>query len=307
MLALMKAPPLPGLPAVPAPRDPDDDRLWLSFSRTDTYLRCPQRYKLGYVDKLPDPPGPSLSWGATIHRALEVWFGAKLPSPPPVEVLLKALYDHWDDRGFAGMPREEKVRWYREAQAVVRRAHERLAPDYVPAVASEQWFEIPLDGDVVLCGSIDHVTRTRPGGLGVVDFKTDRRAKTRQQVRASLQLALYAFATQQLWGIEPDWVALDFVAADVRVVVDAADLDVSAAVDRVLEVADAVRAEAFAPRPGRQCRWCPFRTACPAWDGEGPDVLGAAVTELAAVRRRHARDAARIAELERILGQAGSR
>jgi hypothetical protein len=32
-----------------------------------------------------------------------------------VEVLLQALYDNWDDSGFEGMERAEKLRWYRYA------------------------------------------------------------------------------------------------------------------------------------------------------------------------------------------------
>jgi hypothetical protein len=108
-------PTLPGMP------EPPEGVLRLSFSRVDTYEQCPLRFRYAYVDKLPGQPSPTLSWGTSLHRAIETWWSQKLPVAPPVEVLLQALYDRWDDSGFAGMPREEKLTWYRHAPDVLRR------------------------------------------------------------------------------------------------------------------------------------------------------------------------------------------
>ncbi|HVL98912.1 MAG TPA: PD-(D/E)XK nuclease family protein [Egibacteraceae bacterium] len=277
-------------------------RLRLSFSRVDTYLTCPLKFRFAYVERLPQQPSPSLSWGSSVHAALEAWWDRKLPQPPPVEDLLQALYDGWDDSGFAGMPREEKLRWYAHAQDVLRRHHARYAPVYVPAVACEQWFELDLGGGVEVVGSIDHVARTPAGGIGIVDWKTNRKAKPRERVRGSLQLAIYCLAARELWGHEPEWVALDFVVPGVRVRVDRADIDVEGALATLRDVgARILAATAFAPRPSRLCPWCDYRTLCPAFDGEGPDVAGLAVAELERLRRRQARDAARITELESLI------
>ena len=275
--------------------------LRLSFSRVDTYRSCPLKFRFAYVDELPSQPGPHLSWGSSIHAALEAWWDQKLPQPPPVETLLQTLYDRWDDEGFAGMARDEKVTWYRHAQDVLRRHHARYAPVYVPAVATEQWFELDLGDDVTVVGSIDHVQRTPSGGLGIVDWKTNRKAKTRHQVAGNLQLAIYTLAAAQLWGTEPDWVALDFVVPGLRVQVNRADIDTAKALADIREVAGAIRAERFDPTPTALCPWCDWRDACPVFQGEGPDVTSVAVTELQRLRRRSQRDQARIAQLERLV------
>ncbi len=275
--------------------------LRLSFSRVDSYRSCPLRFRFAYVDRLPTVPSPHLSWGSSIHTALEAWWDCKLPEPPPVEVLLDTLYARWDDEGFAGMPRDEKIRWYRHAQDVLRRHHARHAAAYVPAVATEQWFEFDVGDDVTVVGSIDHVARTGNGGFGIVDWKTNRRAKTRQQVAGSLQLAIYTLAAAHLWGREPDWVALDFVVPGVRVTVDRADIDTDHALAEIHAVAALVRAEAFDPAPSALCGWCDWRAVCPAFEGDGPDVAGTAVVELQRLRRRQERDRQRIAELERVV------
>lgn len=301
----------------PAPAPPDGGRthlplvppapggrctLRLSFSRVDTYRTCPLKFRYAYVDRLPAAPSPDLSWGSSVHTALEAWWDRKLPEPPPLEELWQALYDGWDDTGFEGMARDEKVKWYRHAQEVLRRHHARFARDYVPAVACEQWFEIDVGGGVEVVGSIDHVARTPAGGLGVVDWKTNRRAKPRERVRGSLQLALYALACRELWGHDPEWVALDFVVPGVRVTVPREEIDVDAALATVHEVAEQIRAGgAFTPRPSALCPWCDYRDLCPAFEGDGPDVPGLAAAELTRLRRRQERDAARIRQLEALI------
>lgn len=275
-------------------------RLRLSFSRVDTYRTCPLQYRFSYVDKLPTAPSPHLSWGSSIHAALERWWDRKLPEPPPVEDLLAALYERWDDSGFAGMEREEKLQWYRHARDVLVRHHARFADEFVPPVACEQWFELPLPDDIVVVGSIDMVQRTDEG-FGIIDWKTNRRAKTRDEVRNNLQLAVYALAAEYLWGERPAWVALDFVVPGVRVTVPGDEIDTDAAVATIGDVAGRVRQELFPPQPSRLCGWCDFRTECPAFEGDGPDVPGLAIVELQTLRRRRARDETRIAELEKLV------
>jgi putative RecB family exonuclease len=279
----------------------EDTGLRLSYSRVDLYRTCPLQFRFAYVDKLPSRPAPALSWGNSIHAALQAWWDQKLPQPPPVDVLMQALYDHWDDSGFADLSREEKLTWYRHAQDVLRRHHERHVQGFLPAVATEQWFEIDLGDDITVVGSIDHVARTPAGGLGIVDWKTNRKAKPRKYVSGNLQLAIYALATVHLWGVEPEWVALDFVVPGVRVTVSRDEIDTEAAVAAIRSTAEEIRRGAFEPTPSRLCDWCDWRADCPAFDGEGPDVPGLAIGELARLRRRQAKDAARIAELEQIV------
>lgn len=134
-----------------------------------------------------------------------------------------------------------------------------------------------------------------------MDWKTSKRAKTKQDVRGSLQLAIYALAAVDLWGHDPEWVALDFVVSGVRVTVAREDIDTEAALATIHRVADRVREEAYAPNPGRLCDWCDYRALCPAFAGDGPDVAGRAVVELASLKRKRAADEARIAQLETLI------
>ncbi|MBW3619769.1 MAG: PD-(D/E)XK nuclease family protein [Actinobacteria bacterium] len=277
----------------------DEGRVRLSFSRVDTYGNCPTKFRYAYVDRLPGQPGPHLSFGTSVHAALETFYDRKLPDCPSEEDLLGYLYDAWDSSGFVELSREEQLAFYRHAQDALRRFHRRAAPTYRLPADTEAWFELPIGELATVVGSIDRVDVDDDGELHVIDYKTNRKVKNRERVAGSLQLAIYALACEHLYGRLPATVCLDFVVAGVEVRVGIDELDLDAARAAVTETAEGVLAARYDPTPNRLCDWCDFRALCPAWGG-APDaeLLGPAVTELTRLRRQVARDVRALRELE---------
>jgi RecB family exonuclease len=273
-------------------------RVRLSFSRIDTYQTCPRQFRYAYIDRLPGVPSPHLSFGSSIHGALEAFYDRKLPACPSEEELLGALYASWESAGFRDLPREEQLAYYRHAQDVLRRFHRRAAPTYRLPVATEAWFELPIGYEAVVVGSIDRVDVDEAGDLHVIDYKTNRKAKPRERVAGSLQLAIYALACRHLYGALPATVALDFVVPGVVVSVTREELDLDGARQAILDTAAAVRAERYEPVPNRLCDWCDFRAICPAWEGDPQTALGPAAVELDRLRRQVRRDVAALRALE---------
>lgn len=273
-------------------------RVRLSFSRVSTYRTCPAQFRYGYVDGIPSEPSPHLSFGSSIHAALERFYDRKLPDPPSEDELLEYLYEAWDSAGFVDMDRDEQLSWYRHGQQVLRRFHRREAADYRLPADVEKWFELPFDDVALVVGSIDRVDVDEDGALEIVDYKTSKRVKDRDRVRGSMQLAIYAMACEHLYGRLPTAVTLDFVVPGVQVRVPTEDMDLDAAREAVVEVAAAVRAERYEPTPNRLCGWCDYRAICPAWEGDGPEVLGPAVEELERLRWRVRRDVKTLRQLE---------
>lgn len=268
------------------------DRLRLSFSRIDTYQNCGLKFRYAYVDKLPTKPSPQLSFGKSVHAALEAFFDRKLPEPPPVDLLLDTLYEHWDKSGFSGLDRDEQMAYYRHAQDVLRRFYARTIDHFRLPLATEQWFDMPMGQNITIVGSIDRVDVDETGALHVIDYKTNRKAKTYRDVSRSLQLALYALACEHLYGRLPETVALDFVVPGVSVAVPVNDMDLAAARQVVADTAEAIRAGRFAPEPNPLCNWCDFQALCPAWDGPDDDSFAALTLQLESDRRRLAREVA---------------
>ncbi len=282
-------------------------RLRLSFTRVDTFERCPRRFRYQYVDGLPQAPAPQLSFGSSVHEVLEWLYDRKHPVLPSLDETLQKLFDVWDTSGYAEVERDEQLRAYEHARIVVSSFHTRVqqAGFRLPA-ATEAWFELPVGDDIVVVGAIDRVDVDDDGAFHVVDYKTNRSARSRAQVRGSLQLAIYALATEELYGRLPVSVALDFVVPGVQVRVGVDELDLASVPKRLAEVAARIRSGEDTPTPHRLCDWCDFRAICPAWADDGAeraqdaaDVLGRAMRERDGLRRSLVRDARRLRQLER--------
>ena len=313
VLAVLDAPP---------GRDPlsdDTGRLRLSFTRVDTFEQCPRRFRYQYVDGLPQAPAPQLSFGSSIHGALEWLYDRKHPELPSLDDTLQALFEAWDSTGYAEVDRDEQLRAYAHAREIVMAFHARVAAEgfRLPA-ATEAWFELPVGEDIVVVGAIDRVDVDGSGDLHVIDYKTNRRARSRSQVRDSLQLAIYALATRELYGRLPASVSLDFVVPGVRVIVPVAELALDTVPGRLQEAARRIRAGEDTPTPNRLCDWCDYRSICPAWSGTeaagasaGVDAddagpVGRAVQERDRLRRSVVRDARRLRQLDSAIERLGS-
>ncbi|MGA1774079.1 MAG: RecB family exonuclease [Nitriliruptoraceae bacterium] len=290
-------------------RDPltgQDGRLRLSFTRIDTLRNCALRFRYQYVDRLPQRPAPALSFGSSIHAVLEWVHDRKVPDVPPLDEMLDRLREVWDSSGYAEVEKAVQVREYERARDVLAAYHARVSREGMRTpVGTEAWFELPFDDDVTVVGSIDRVDAAPDGTLHIVDYKTNKQAKSRKWVASSLQLGIYALATEHLYGAVPRTVALDFVVPGVVVRVDRDELDLAAVPRLVAEAAAAVRAGAADPNPTKLCDWCDFRSVCPAWDGDGDEVLGRAVMEARALRARLRREVRELRALEDTVRRLG--
>lgn len=274
-----------------------EGRVRLSFSRISTYRQCPLQFRYRYRDGLPTPPSPHLSFGRSVHAALEWLYDRKVADWPDEDDLLDRFYEVWDSSGFVDVDRDEQLRFYRRGQQALRRFHRRERDRFRIPAGTEVYFELPLGDRALIVGSIDRVDLDDDHRLHIVDYKTGK-LRDREGVAGSLQLALYALACEHLYGRLPATVCLDFVVAGPRIRVPAGDLDLEGARRAAAEAAASIRAERFDPTPSRLCSWCDYRRLCPAWEGEGPDVLGPAVAELRSLRRSVDRDRERLRALE---------
>lgn len=276
----------------------DQGRVRLSFSRIDNYRNCPRRFRYAYIDRLPGVVGPHLSFGTSIHSALEAFYDRKLPGMPSEEELLGFLYESWDSTGFEGRPREEQLDFYRHAQQVLTRYRRRVADTYRLPASTEAWFELPIGYEAVVVGSIDRVDVDDEGRFHIIDYKTNRKVQDRGRVARSLQLAIYALACRHLFGSLPATVCLDFVVPGVPIEVPIEEIDLDGARDTILATAAAIREQAFEPTPNPLCDWCDFRSVCPAWPDDPSQGLGHATAELRRQRRQLKHQVREFRELE---------
>ncbi|MCU1655165.1 MAG: hypothetical protein JWQ60_6314, partial [Pseudonocardia sp.] len=163
-------------------------------SKLSTWLDCPRRYRMNYLDRPALPRGGAWAHstlGAVVHNALRALFDLPVEARTP-ENGARLVTKHWVSEGFRDDAQIEK---YRE------RARGWVA-DYVAdldvtddPVGLERWVSKPT-GRIVAEGRVDRIAQ-RGGELVVVDDKTGRHALTVDDARASQALALYALAARR--------------------------------------------------------------------------------------------------------------
>src|SRR3984885_8084108 len=259
-------------------------------TRLATWLDCPRRYRMTYLDRPGPPKGPPWahnSVGAAVHNALAGWW--RLPLAMRTVAAAGALVGRgWVGEGFGG---PGQAAWYRErATAMVEGYVTGLDPADEP-VGVERTVATRTD-KIAVSGRIDRLD-LRPGETGggetgggdtgagtelvVVDYKTGRHLLTVDDARSSMALALYALAASRVLRRDCRRVELHHLPSG-QVIAwehteESSARHLSRAESVAAECADAdeqMRAglppdrqdEVFPPRSGPWCGWCDYLRHC---------------------------------------------
>jgi len=175
-------------------------------TRLSTWLDCPRRYRMSYLDRPAPPKGPPWahnSLGASVHNALASWW--RLPRRERTVTAAGNLLDRgWLADGFAGPAQSEAHR--QRCRQMVETYVAGLDPAAEPAGVERT---VATRSDLIaVSGRIDRLDDRRlihsapgvqaAGELVVVDYKTGRYRPTVDDVRTSLPLALYALGAARV-------------------------------------------------------------------------------------------------------------
>ena len=168
-------------------------------TRLTTWLDCPRRYRLSYLERPTPPKGPPWahnSVGASVHTALANWY--RLPTGERTPARAGALLDAaWLTDGFRD--EDQSARWLTRSREMVQRYVATVDPREDP-VGIERTVATRTDV-LALSGRVDRLDLREIGGveqLVVVDYKTGRHVLSSTDARSSLALALYALAAARV-------------------------------------------------------------------------------------------------------------
>lgn len=240
----------------------------LSQTSMGTYERCPQKWKLEYIDGLPTRPNRFMNLGSAVHAALEAFYRGRISAPASLEEMIEAFEAEIDPAAYAD--EGELARARADGLRMVREFHALHAPDFRPALLVESLLRFEIEG-VPVVAKIDRVDKV-DGSVRIVDYKSGFRVPVLDRVRSSDQLTLYQVAVESALGLEVESVGLYHVPSQTLFEVPAHGLERKDEVRRrVVRIARAIEREEYEPRPGRQCDWCDFKPWCPAWAEEYPE------------------------------------
>ncbi|TDD95685.1 PD-(D/E)XK nuclease family protein [Actinomadura rubrisoli] len=255
-------------------------------SRLNTWLDCPRRYRMTYLDRPMPPKGPPWahnSVGASVHNALAAWWRLAERERTP-EAAGTLLARGWLTDGFRDEAQSAQMRG--RAREMVERYVAGLDPSDEP-LGVERTVATRTDR-IAVSGRIDRLD-ARGSELVVVDYKTGRHILTADDARGSLAMAIYAVASSRVLRRPCHRVELHHLPSGEIAVWEHTDESLQRHIRRAEQIAaeasaadDAYRArvpaprrgeggaidhapfdELFPPRPGNLCAWCDFARHCP--------------------------------------------
>ena len=247
----------------------------LSATRLKTYLTCPRQFRYAYVDEIPSVLTGPLAFGQVIHQTLDRMHLLSLETGLPLdtEYGLSEFNRLWREALERDCPLfkdgETMIREYQELADTMLKGYVERHKDNTAPLVVEFPFQLPW-GEHMLEGIIDRIDEG-DNGLIIVDYKTGKRKPTQRELASDLQLTVYAFAVEQVFGQPVERIVYYHLRDQTPLLTTRSQSDFGWLCDEVLPfIIQAIEAGSFAPRPGYWCRYCDYRELCLA---EGPDEL----------------------------------
>jgi DNA helicase-2/ATP-dependent DNA helicase PcrA len=233
----------------------------LSASAVQTYQTCPLQFKIEREWKIPGEVPAAMQYGATIHRVLHAYYDSVRAERPITDEALIELFRA--DLASAGLQDGYQHELYEKQGVQQLQAFLAAARRSSPCVLhTEERFEIKV-GATTLVGRIDRIDQAADGQVAITDYKTGK-PLSQEDADKSLQLSIYALAAQSKWGYRTGHLAIYNLEENSAVFTERNAAQLEDAKHKVQEVAANIAAGNFAPKPDFHCRFCAYRSLCPA-------------------------------------------
>lgn len=171
----------------------------ISFSKINTYLKCPLRYYFRYVENIIIPPQGFIILGKAIHKGLEYNYKekAKHKKEPSINKILE-YYDYGWEEG-----KKENEEWgieWEEPEPKLKDAGVKIIKGYIDKVSPginpksendvEKPFFISFEQFPAINGYIDLITDDEK----IIDHKIAKRKPTSDEISFDIQSAVYQIA-----------------------------------------------------------------------------------------------------------------
>jgi putative RecB family exonuclease len=216
--------------------------MGLSYSKMSMFIQCPRRYKLCYLDKAGVKPQGFFSIGSTIHNTFEMFYQIDLKkgqTEPPIEELYRLYDENWISAGYTS--EEEEQEYYKNGKEWITNYYNKFVKGkYIKAYSVEEYFELPIGkGKHVMIGFYDRIQKNPDGTFEILDYKTDPKVRTQEEVDKDLQLTIYYWSLKN-HGIEAKRLSLIFVRFGEMVSTTRSEKDIEYIDNYVKEVADSM-------------------------------------------------------------------
>ncbi|HEY2498739.1 MAG TPA: ATP-dependent DNA helicase [Candidatus Angelobacter sp.] len=236
------------------------DEMALSANAVQSYSTCPMKFKLERDWKIPGEAAAAMQYGFAIHTVLKHYYD---PAPHAkqmsVEEAVQAFKEEFA-KGYIG-DQVQRTIYEERGEDQVRTLLQASPRGSANVIATEHKFSFRLGGREIK-GRIDRIDQLEDGAVRVIDYKTGA-PKDRKFAEESLQLSIYAMAVTQM-NLTPRELVLVNVQDNSLAVAGRTPKQLETAQQKIDDAAQGIANGEFDPKPGSHCRWCDYRSLCPA-------------------------------------------
>lgn len=234
-------------------------RPHLSFSQIDRYFRCPEQYRLYYIEGLRlKIPKANLVFGQVLHHALAGLFGEQ---EDPVKYFLEV----WDALKKADLAYGKKESWEKlkaSGEGLLGKFLKEELPRISEIEAPEKPFELNITGiDLPLIGFIDLIAKI-DGKKTIADFKSSIKKYGEHEAPLSDQLTAYKLAEPEAEQLA-FWV---FIKTEQPKIewhpTNRSPKELTEFLWKAGYAAREIKVGNFYKRSGMHCSWCDFLPVC---------------------------------------------
>lgn len=232
-----------------------DNSFKISYSRINTYLFCPHKYKLIYLENKYIPLNGDISFGNSVHKTLDYFYKNGVYT---YEALMDSLNVCWESSGYEN--NQEAYVNYLRAIDVLKNFWETFGKYPPKKISTEHNFKSEI-GKYPFIGIIDRIDEYEDGTRELVDYKTHRIIWEQEKVDNDLQLSLYCYACKVALGFIPDRIAIYFLSHNKKIYTTRNEEQINNAIKLSVEVAEKINNKEFEPNKDK-CVYCDFKSSC---------------------------------------------
>jgi CRISPR/Cas system-associated exonuclease Cas4 (RecB family) len=201
-----------------------------SYSAIKTYEQCPLKYKLGRIDKIPEPSGEAANRGKQLHSEIETVLKGGLNLLSKEIQYLSDKLDDWI-----------KVKAQSEMEFAV----------------TDKWEPVPFDDkSAMFRGIIDLFIKDEPTKATVLDFKSGKHRDYTDQV--SVYSTIILSTMPEIEEVQNVIEFIDLAKTDKYKTLTRKELPVLQ-IQLKNRISTIEKDKVFAPNPSMLCKWCHYR------------------------------------------------
>lgn len=256
-----------------------------SYSKLDTFSKCPMKYKLKYVDgNYESSEAIHLDLGNIAHKVLEIKHRNYIDGVPTTVGYLKKVFlegisedtekdkgnyilglstikDKYGEEAFTEINVKSNLSYFdKVGKFNTYLETDKLENDWKP-IAIELPFEFEYEDKIILHGFIDRIDQNSKGELRVVDYKTSNMPFEQKDLTTPLQMFIYTLACESIYGKTPVEHLYDMIFIDEKQLActkgyyKRGKKKLDGLIDKIIEFEKTLQ---YSPKPTPLCYWCEF-------------------------------------------------